>query len=53
LTHAADRRRSQQTSIQISAAPDEVFAFVADASRLLISAIGFAKAIEPDGERWR
>ena len=45
--------RSQTASIEICAAPDEVFAFVADASRLPMWAIGFANAIEPDGERWQ
>jgi hypothetical protein len=44
--------RAHTTSIEIAASPAHAFAFVADASRLPVWAIGFAKAIEPDGDRW-
>jgi hypothetical protein len=44
--------RSHTTSIEIESAPDQVFAFVADAGKLPLWAIGFAKAIDPDGDCW-
>jgi hypothetical protein len=39
-------------SVEIAAAPAQVLAFVADGGRLPVWAIGFAKAIERDGDRW-
>jgi hypothetical protein len=44
--------RTHTTSIEIEAPPTDAFAFVADGKKLPLWAIGFAKAIEPDGERW-
>jgi hypothetical protein len=44
--------RSHTTSIEIESLPAQAFAFVADARKLPVWAIGFAKAIEPDGDRW-
>ena len=45
--------RTHTTSITIDAAPRDTFAYVADAERLPVWAIGFAKAIERAGEdRW-
>jgi hypothetical protein len=45
--------RTHTTSIEITAAAADTFAFVADGSKLPIWAIGFAKAIQPDGDGWR
>ena len=44
--------RTHTTSIQIESAPDKAFAFLADGQKLPVWAIGFAKAIERDGDRW-
>jgi hypothetical protein len=44
--------RTHTTSIEIDSAPDRVFAFVADGTKLPLWAIGFAKAIEPADDRW-
>ena len=44
--------RTHTTSIEIGASPADAFAFVADGAKLPLWAIGFAKAIERDGERW-
>ena len=44
--------RTHTTSIEIQSPPSDAFAFVADAEKLPLWAIGFAKAIEPDGELW-
>jgi hypothetical protein len=44
--------RAITTSTQIDARPQDVFAFLADGEKLPVWAIGFAKAIEPDGEQW-
>jgi hypothetical protein len=45
--------RSHTTSITIETKPAATFAYVADAERLPVWAIGFAKAIERDDEdRW-
>jgi hypothetical protein len=46
LPHAETR------SISIDAAPQSVFAFVADAGNLPRWAPGFASAVRPDGDRW-
>jgi hypothetical protein len=44
--------RTHTTSIEIGSSAANTFAFVADGGKLPLWAIGFAKAIEPDGERW-
>jgi hypothetical protein len=44
--------RTHTTSIEIQAPPSDTFAFVADGEKLPLWAIGFAKAIEPDGDQW-
>jgi hypothetical protein len=44
--------RTHVASIEISATVDDVVAFVADAEKLPVWAIGFAKAIERDGDGW-
>jgi hypothetical protein len=44
--------RTHTTSIKIKSSAANAFAFVADGGKLPLWAIGFAKAIEPDGERW-
>jgi hypothetical protein len=44
--------RTHTTSIEIQAPPSDAFAFVADGEKLPLWAIGFAKAIEPDGVQW-
>ena len=44
--------RSHVASIEIAAPPVDTFEFVADPERLPTWAIGFAKAIERDGEQW-
>jgi hypothetical protein len=44
--------RTHTTSIEIESSPADAFAFVADGGKLALWAIGFAKAIEPDGEQW-
>ncbi len=45
--------RTHTTSIEIGTSAANAFAFVADGSKLPLWAIGFAKAIERDGERWQ
>jgi hypothetical protein len=44
--------RTHTTSIEIDASPANAFEFVADGGNLPRWAIGFAKAIEPDGGHW-
>jgi hypothetical protein len=45
--------RTHTTSITIDAPPHDAFAFLADAARLPVWAIGFAKSIERAGDdRW-
>jgi hypothetical protein len=44
--------RTHTTSVEIESAPEHTFAFVADGGKLPLWAIGFAKAVEPDGDRW-
>jgi hypothetical protein len=44
--------RTHTTSVEIESAPEDTFAFVADGGTLPLWAIGFAKAVEPDGDRW-
>lgn len=44
--------RAHTASIEIESAPERTFAFLADGYKLPLWAIGFAKAIEPDGEHW-
>ena len=44
--------RTHTTSIEIQSPPSDTFAFVADGEKLPLWAIGFAKAIEPDGDHW-
>src|SRR5262245_21393988 len=44
--------RSHTATIEIQAPPDRAFAFLADAATLPVWAIGFARAIEPDVDRW-
>jgi hypothetical protein len=44
--------RAHTTSIEIESRPATAFAFVADGGRLPVWAIGFAKAVEPDGDLW-
>ena len=44
--------RTYTTSIEIAAAPAATFAFLADGARLPVWAIGFAKAVAPDGDGW-
>jgi hypothetical protein len=44
--------RTHVASIEISATVDDVVAFVADAEKLPVWAIGFAKAIDRDGDGW-
>lgn len=44
--------RTHTTSIQIHTPTDAAFAFVADATKLPVWAIGFAKAIEAAGDGW-
>jgi hypothetical protein len=44
--------RTHTTSVEIEAPPSDAFAFVADGEKLPLWAIGFAKAVEPDGDRW-
>jgi hypothetical protein len=44
--------RTHVASIEISSTVADVAAFVADADKLPIWAIGFAKAIERDGDGW-
>jgi hypothetical protein len=46
--------RTHTTSISIAAPATDAFAYLADAETLPVWAIGFAKAIERDGDdRWR
>jgi hypothetical protein len=44
--------RTHTTSVEIESAPEHTFAFVADGGKLPLWAIGFAKVVEPDGDRW-
>ncbi len=44
--------RTHTTSIEIATPPANAFAFVANGEKLPLWAIGFAKAVERDGERW-
>lgn len=44
--------RTHVASIEISSTVDDVAAFVADGDKLPIWAIGFAKAVERDGDGW-
>lgn len=44
--------RTITKSIQINSRPEDVFSFLADGAKLPVWAIGFAKAVERDGERW-
>lgn len=44
--------RTHVTAIEIDADPAAAFDFLADAEKLPLWAIGFAKAIAPDGEGW-
>jgi hypothetical protein len=44
--------RTHTTSIEIESSTADAFAFLADGAKLPRWAIGFAKAIEPHGERW-
>jgi len=44
--------RSDTQTISIDSPADKAFAFVADPSHLPRWAIGFAKAIAPDGDAW-
>jgi hypothetical protein len=44
--------RTHTTSIPIAAPATDAFAYLADAETLPVWAIGFAKAIERDGEGW-
>jgi hypothetical protein len=45
--------RTHVASIEIAAPPEAVAAFVADGAKLPIWAIGFAKAVERDGDGWQ
>jgi len=44
--------RTHTTSVQIETSTETAFAFVADGSKLPVWAIGFAKAIERNGDGW-
>lgn len=44
--------RTHTTSIHIQVRPAKAFEFLADGAKLPVWAIGFAKAIESDGEGW-
>lgn len=45
--------KTHTASIALQSAPAQTFEFLADATKLPVWAIGFAKAIEPaDGDRW-
>lgn len=44
--------RADTKTISIDAGPEEVFRFVADPAHLPRWAVGFAKAVRRDGERW-
>lgn len=44
--------RADTKTISIDAGPEEVFQFVADPAQLPKWAVGFAKAVRRDGERW-
>lgn len=44
--------RSDTQTVTIEASPRDVVAFVADGGNLPRWAIGFAKAVRPDGDRW-
>jgi hypothetical protein len=44
--------RSDTQTVTIAASPKEVFAFVADGENLPRWAIGFAKAVRRDADRW-
>jgi hypothetical protein len=45
--------RTHVASIEIAAPPEAVAAFVADGAKLPIWAIGFAKAVDRDGDGWQ
>jgi uncharacterized membrane protein len=44
--------RTHTTSITIESPRDEAFAYLADAEKLPVWAIGFAKAVEPTDDGW-
>ena len=44
--------RTHVESIEIAAPPEQAHAFLADPEKLYVWAIGFAKAIEHDGDGW-
>jgi len=44
--------RTHTATIEIRTPPERAFAFLADAERLPVWAIGFAKAIARDGDGW-
>ena len=44
--------RTHVESIEIAAPPEQAHAFLADPEKLSVWAIGFAKAIEHDGDGW-
>ena len=44
--------RTHTTSVHIQAPPEKAFEFLADGAKLPVWAIGFAKAVEPDGRAW-
>jgi hypothetical protein len=44
--------RTHTTSIEIETSPSDAFAFVANGEKLPLWAIGFAKAIELNGDHW-
>jgi len=44
--------RTHTATIHIDSAPASAFEFLADGEKLPVWAIGFAKAIERDGDRW-
>lgn len=44
--------RTHTTTIHIQSSPAKAFEFLADGARLPLWAIGFAKAIEPNGDDW-
>src|ERR1041385_330060 len=44
--------RADTKAVSIQAAPDKVLKFLADPENLPRWAVGFAKAVRKDGERW-
>jgi len=48
----AVQMRSDTQGVRIAAAPEEVWAFVADGANLPRWAIGFAKSVRPDRSGW-